>query len=131
MDSSLNLYIGDWSNHVVRKMTSSAIVTTYSGSTTGGTSDGTLTSATFGVVGGLDIASDGTVYVVDVTTNRIRKISSSGEVTTLAGSTQGYLDGIGTNALFKTPSILRVDIGGDLFVTDGNNVIRRITGSGL
>ena len=82
----------------------------------------------FGVV----IAEDGTVYVADAAeSNRIRKISPDGSVTTLAGGSEGFADGTGTSASFNTPSALALGPDGNLYVSDtGNNRIRKITPTG-
>ena len=81
---------------------------------------------------GVAIAKDGTIYVADAgESNRIRKISPEGNVTTLAGGGEGFGDGVGLSALFNTPSALALGPDGNLFVADtGNNRIRKITPEG-
>jgi len=81
---------------------------------------------------GVAVAKDGTIYVADAgESNRIRKISPDGNVTTLAGGSEGFADGVGPAASFNTPSALAVGPGGDLFVADtANNRIRKITPDG-
>jgi sugar lactone lactonase YvrE len=81
---------------------------------------------------GVAVAKDGTVYVADAgESNRIRKISPDGNVTTLAGGKEGFADGAGPSAAFNTPSALALGPSGDLFVADtGNNRIRKITPDG-
>ncbi|HEY0366831.1 MAG TPA: NHL repeat-containing protein, partial [Pyrinomonadaceae bacterium] len=81
---------------------------------------------------GVAIADDGTVYVADAgESNRIRKISPDGNVTTLAGGSEGFADGIGPSASFNTPSALALGPDGNLYVADtGNNRIRKITPAG-
>lgn len=81
---------------------------------------------------GVAVAKDGTIYVADAgESNRIRKISPDGNVTTLAGGSEGFGDGVGLSALFNTPSALALGPGGNLFVADtGNNRIRKITPEG-
>ena len=81
---------------------------------------------------GVAIAKDGTVYVADAgESNRIRKISPDGNVTTLAGGSEGFADGVGSSASFNTPSALALGPGGNLYVADtGNNRIRKITPDG-
>ena len=81
---------------------------------------------------GVAIADDGTIYVSDAgESNRIRKISPDGNVTTLAGGTEGFADGAGTSAAFNTPSALALGPDGNIYVADtGNNRIRKITPAG-
>src|SRR5215213_10423 len=81
---------------------------------------------------GVAVADDGTVYVADAgESNRIRKISPDGNVTTLAGSSEGFADGIGPSASFNTPSALALGPDGNLYIADtGNNRIRKITPAG-
>jgi hypothetical protein len=73
--------------------------------------------------GGISIDASGNLYVTEG--SQIKKITSSGTVSILAGSTQGYQDGPASTALFMSPSSLALDGGGKLFVAD-NNVIRLI-----
>jgi len=81
---------------------------------------------------GVAVAADGTIYVADAgESNRIRKISPDGNVTTLAGGGEGFADGAGTSASFNTPSALALGPDGNLYVADtGNNRIRKITPEG-
>jgi sugar lactone lactonase YvrE len=76
---------------------------------------------------------DGVIYVSDAgNSNRIRKLTPDGTVTTLAGGAEGYADGLGANASFNTPSGLALDANGNVYVADtGNNRIRKITPEGL
>ena len=81
---------------------------------------------------GVAVAADGTIYVADAgENNRIRKISPDGNVTTLAGGSEGFADGAGASASFNTPSALALGSDGNLYVADtGNNRIRKITPEG-
>ena len=69
------------------------------------------------------------MYVTDYINDLIRKISSTGAVSTLAGSGRGYQDGNGTNAKFNTPWDINIDTANNLYVTEASR-IRKVTPSG-
>ena len=79
-----------------------------------------------------DVVADnsGNIFVVDYGNFKIRKIDASGVVSTFAGSTQGYADGIGTLAKFNYIYGIAIDISGNLYVTDAGK-IRKISPSGV
>jgi len=133
VDSSGNVFVADSPNYRIRKIYSSGVVTTLAGDGTSGYLDGTGTNAKLGYINGIAVDSDGNLFVTDQTNRRIRKIDSSGVVTTLAGDgTSGYLNGIGTNAKFDGLSGIAVDSDGNLFVADMyNHRIRKIDSSRL
>jgi prepilin-type N-terminal cleavage/methylation domain-containing protein len=132
MDSSNNLYVGDQSNNVIRKITPAGVVTTFAGSGTAGTANGTGVAAQFSSPAGVAVDSSNNVYVADYGNHMIRKITPAGVVTTVAGGTRGYLDATGTSAQFNFPNQLTVDSAGNLFVADTyNNMIRKITPAGV
>ncbi|HSE21629.1 MAG TPA: NHL repeat-containing protein [Pyrinomonadaceae bacterium] len=82
---------------------------------------------------GLAIDLSGNLFVTDAgESNRVRKISPEGVVSTFAGSAEGYADGSGSNAKFNTPSGIAIDSSSNLYVADtGNNRIRKISPAGL
>jgi sugar lactone lactonase YvrE len=97
-------------------------VTTIAGSGVAGYADGTGTSAQFNQPVGVTLDASGNLYVMDYVGSRIRKITPSGEVSTIAGSgTIGYADGVGTTAQFNYPLHIALDTLGNLFVTDRLN----------
>lgn len=103
------------------------VVTTIAGSTAGYT-DAVGTSAQFYGPRAVCLDNNGFMYVADYTNNLIRKIEiATNTVSTLAGSTAGFADGIGTVAQFNGPSGICADNNGNLYVTDYFNFkIRKI-----
>jgi sugar lactone lactonase YvrE len=89
--------------------------------------------AAFGDPFGVAINDDGMIFVADAgDSNRIRKITPDGSVSTFAGSMEGFSDGPGAQAAFNTPSGLAIDSQGNLIVADtGNNRIRKISPLGV
>jgi serine/threonine-protein kinase len=129
-DDSGNVYVADSENNVIRKISPTGLVTTLAGSGTGlDVVNGIGTDANFNNPYGVAVDSLGNVYVADAGNNLIRKITSGGFVTTLAGSgVQGFSNGDGENASFNFPSGVAVDDSGNVYVADlGNNLIRKIT----
>lgn len=131
-DKAGNMYVGDWSNNVIRKITPSGIVSTYAGTGMPGYTDGPASSAQFFEPWGIAIDTFDNIYVGDAKNHCIRKISSGGMVSTLAGSgVAGFLNGTGTAARFNYPSAIGIDDSGNVYVGDGNNhAIRKITPAG-
>lgn len=132
-DKAGNMYVSDWSNHVIRKINTAGIVSTFAGTGVAGYQDGPATSAQFFEPWGLAIDASDNIYVGDAKNNRIRKITPTGIVSTLAGSGgAGFADGAGAMAMFYYPSAVGVDAAGNVYVGDGNNHrIRKITPSGV
>ena len=134
IDSSGNLYVADKKNDTIRKVTASAVVTTIAGETgSPGSTNATGTAAQFNEPSGVAVDSGGDIYVADTANDVIRKVTSGGVVTTLAGvaGTSGSTDGAGASALFNQPIGLAVDASGNVYVADsGNNTIRKITSGG-
>ena len=127
IDNNGILYIADRENSRIRKITNESIVTTLAGSTIG-FADGTGTQAQFWNPFAVAVDAFGNIIVGE--THRIRKITSAGEVTTLAGSLNGGIgttNGIASGALFNTPTGFALSPTGEFYIADrGNHRIRKI-----
>jgi streptogramin lyase len=134
-DSAGNLYVADASNNIIQKVTSGGLVSTLTGASgLAGMQDGSGTSALFNQPNGIALDSAGNVYVADTGNATIRKVTSTGVVTTVAGtpSNRGNVDGTGTAAQFNYPLGIAVDSSGSLYVADAyTNTIRKITPAGV
>ncbi|HYE13270.1 MAG TPA: hypothetical protein VD968_02390 [Pyrinomonadaceae bacterium] len=134
VDADGNLYVADTGNNRVRKVTPEGTVSTLAGDGTRGSRDGPAAQAQFDAPLGVAVDNDGNVYVADTYNDRVRLITKSGEVKTIAGAAGGpsYSDGDALGAaLFDTPCAVAVAPGGELFIADtGNNRVRRLTKEG-
>lgn len=122
VDSAGNIYVADFSNNSIRKVTPGGTVSTPYGSPTGqaGSTNASGNNALFDQPNGIAVDSSNNLYVADTKKNLIRKISS-GSVTTLAGSGRE----------FKLPEGIAVDNSGNVYVADtGNDTIDKITPGG-
>jgi len=135
LDAAGNLFVADWDNFLVRRVTAAGVVTTLAGSPgSAGSTDGTGAAARFVNPNGLAIDTAGNVYAADWGNATIRRITPAGVVTTLAGTpgSPGSADGTGAAARFSQPTGVAVDSAGNVYVADqGNNTIRRITQAGV
>jgi len=106
------------------------VVSTLAGSTKG-YQEGAAATARFDGPQGVAVDSSGNVYVADTMNHRIRKITPGGEVSTLAGSTEGYQNGAAADAQFNEPTGVAVDSSGNVYVADrDNHRIRKIAKEG-
>ena len=124
-----NIYVADQGNQRIRAINpTTGQVTTLAGTGTEGFADGPGTNAQFNYPYGVAVAPNGTVYVADQGNQRIRAINpTTGQVTTLAGSSAGFADGPGNTAQFLYPQGVAVAPNGTVYVGDtGNNRIRAI-----
>jgi sugar lactone lactonase YvrE len=133
-DAVGNLFIVDGSHFTIRKITPAGKVTTLAGqSGSQGSADGVGAAARFMGPTGIACDSAGNLYVTDSANNTIRKITSTGKVTTLAGKagSAGGTDGVGAAASFNNPTGIACDASGNLYVCDSDNcAIRKITPAG-
>jgi hypothetical protein len=136
MDGSGNAYVADSFNHTLRKVTSGGAVSTLAGlAGSYGSADGTTNTARFW--GPAGVAASGTntvtVYVADAGNGTIRQITTSGMVSTLAGSAStGNADAAGSAARFYWPAGAAVDGAGNTYVADTQNgTIRKVTPAGV
>ena len=133
VDAAGNLYVADYGNNRIRKITPAGVITTLAGSTAGN-ADGAGTAAKFFGPRGVAVnQTTGDVYVADANNNVIRKITAAGVVSTFAGSGAiGNADGTGTAASFFRPAGVAVDVNGNVYVADtNNNLVRKITPAGV
>jgi Putative Ig domain/Secretion system C-terminal sorting domain/NHL repeat len=132
VDGDDNLYIADFGNNKVRKITPGGIVSTFAGTGTVGSTNDTALLATFNGLTGVAIDSENNVFVADYYNNIIRKIDALGMVTTFSGTgIAGSTDGVATAASFNRPASITIDSHQNLFVTDeNNNKIRKIDSNG-
>ena len=127
------VYVSDWGNHCIRKISPAGIVSTLAGNGTAGFADGAGTAAQFNRPEGLALDAQENVLVADSYNNRIRLITPAGVVSTLAGSSAqgGFADGPVGRAQFYWPNGVAVDAAGTVYVADtGNGRIRKISSTG-
>ena len=128
LDMAGNVYVADQSNYKIRKITPAGVVSTFAGSGSAGSIDGTGTAARFYYPQNLVVDVTNNIYVTELS-SKIRKITPAGVVTTFAGNAYwGSTDGQGTAASFIYPEGITIDTSGNLYITDyGNHNIRKST----
>jgi len=126
------IYYADADHHVIGKVVNDVPQIIAGQYNVSGQADGVGSAATFNTPSGITIDSAGNLYVADAVSSRIRKITPSGAVTTIAGHYCDNVDGNGTQAGFCTPKGITIDPSGNLYVADSsNNKIRKITPAGV
>jgi sugar lactone lactonase YvrE len=133
LDAQNNLYIADVGNCMVRKVTPAGSVTTIAGKGGVGFVDAQGTNAMFYSPHALTLDAQGNIYVADAANHAIRKVNTTGYVSTVAGNgTANYVEGTGMAARLNAPRGITVDGAGNLYVVDSNNcAIRKITPGGV
>jgi sugar lactone lactonase YvrE len=123
IDATGNFFVSDYSNNAIRKITPAGVVSTFYKAT-----------ALFGP-GGICFDNSGNLIVSAQDANQVVKISSTAVLTIIAGSladTGGYVNGTGTSAVFYTPTDVKTDTAGNIYVVDmENSAIRKITPQGV
>ena len=129
IDSKGNIYVADTSNHLIRKIDPDGNVTTLAGSQKGqGFADGKGNVAQFNSPSGIVVTSDGTLYVSEFGSSKLRKITSDATVSTLNENLSGFKDGAVADAEFNAPTQLALDKDSNLYIADMfNNKIRKIS----
>jgi len=110
-------------------VTPAGVLTSVAGSQDTGHADGTGSAAQFRFPSEVAVGPGGLIYVAEGLAHRVRKIASGNVVSTLAGqhAVSGLVDGPRASALFREPSDIVRDSGGNLFVADwANNRIRKL-----
>jgi len=132
-DSKGNLFIADGDNHIIRKIGIDGMVSTIAGKAgEPGSQDGVGEGARFRYPTSITVDEDGNLFVADTSNHTIRKITSNGVVTTLAGKANswGSQDGTGGQARFYRPTGIVRNSKGILYVIDVNGKVRQISKEG-
>lgn len=136
-DNAGNLYISAANDNRVRRVAADGTISTYAGNGVGGFSGdgGPATSASIHAPYGLALDPAGNLYIADSQNNRIRRVSSKGIITTVAGTGGSGFSGDGapaTSAQISRPFDVAVDLAGDILIADyANSRIRRVTPDGV
>ena len=138
VDASGNIYISDWYNNVIRKVSAAGIITTIAGTGTSGFSGdaGPATAAQIYGPGHMAFDHSGNLCFAEYYNNCIRKINASGMISTIAGvgGVGGYImdGGPATNAHLSAPEGIAFDAAGNMFIIDShNNLVRKVNTSGM
>jgi len=137
VDGTGNLFIADYSNNRVRRVSPNGIITTVAGNGQSGYSGdgGPATSAQLDHPYGVAVDAAGNLFIADKNNSLVRRVSPNGIITTVAGNGQSGYSGDGgpaSSAQLGSPVGLAVDGAGNLFVADhGNYVVRKISASGI
>jgi uncharacterized protein (TIGR03437 family) len=136
VDSAGSVYIADSGNNRIRKVPRGGVITTVAGNGIGGFSGdgGPAVSASLSCPSAVAVDLSGNLYVADQCNQRIRRVTPSGIISTVAGNGTNALAGDGgpaTSASFSSPHGVAVDAVGNLYMTDGSSMrVRRFSPGG-
>ncbi len=134
-DADGRLVVCDRNNNRLRRIDTSGTITTIAGNGTGtfAGDSGTATSASLNSPAGACADAAGNIYIADTFNHRIRRVDTSGTITTVVGNGSASFAGDGaaaTAASIRFPTGVAVNAAGDIFIADnGNQRIRRVTPS--
>jgi RHS repeat-associated protein len=137
VDNAGNLYFADSSNHRIRKVDANGIISTVAGSGISGYhgDGGSAVQARVNAPYSVALDTDGSLYIADKNNFRIRKVSTNGIITTVAGNgVRGYSGdgGLAIQAKLNSPRAIAVDTAGNLYILDGgNHCIRMVDANGI
>jgi len=137
IDKAGNLYVADSGNNRVRSISASGLIATVAGNGAPSYSGdgGPATAAGLNRPSGLAIDNSGNLYIADTGNNRVRKVTDSGVITTVAGNGQQGFGGDGSAAIdaqLNSPQGLAVDSTGRLYIADSRNErVRKLTPDGI
>ncbi len=136
-DAAGNLYVADNVNNAIRKISTTGVITTIAGTGTAGyNGDGiAATSAKLNSPYGVAVDAAGNIYIADAFNQRIRKVNTSGIISTIAGTGTAGFNGDGalaTATQFWNPTCVRLDATGNIYIADNQNIrIRKISTSNI
>lgn len=134
-DTNNHLFVSDFFNNSVRQITPAGVVSTFAGSLTQLTGSTNATGSAARFNGPRFIASDpsNNLYVTDINNAQVRKITSAGVVSLLAGSVPGDIDATGSNARFSSSlQGIALDQNQNVYVMDSSNIkVKKITPAGV